>query len=74
MPALFVMLVIIIIRSLTLPGAAEGVKFMFLPGYAVKAGFIESQPSFISVLATAGGQMFFSLSLAMGCDFFIYEP
>ena len=66
MPALFVMLVIIIIRSLTLPGAAEGVKFMFLPGYAVKAGFIESQPSFISVLATAGGQMFFSLSLAMG--------
>ena len=66
MPALFVMLVIIIIRSVTLPGAAEGLKFMFLPGYAVQAGFIESAPSFISVLATAGGQMFFSLSLAMG--------
>ena len=66
MPALFVMLVIIIIRSVTLPGAAEGLKFMFLPGYAVQAGFIEKAPSFISVLATAGGQMFFSLSLAMG--------
>ena len=66
MPALFVMLVIIIIRSLTLPGAVEGLKFMFLPGYAVQAGFIEKAPRLISVLATAGGQMFFSLSLAMG--------
>ncbi|WP_297872143.1 sodium-dependent transporter [uncultured Oscillibacter sp.] len=66
MPALFVMLCIIIVRSLTLPGAMEGVKFMFVPGYAVQAGFIESAPGLISVLATAGGQMFFSLSLAMG--------
>ncbi len=66
MPALFVMLVIIIIRSVTLPGAAEGLKFMFLPGYAVQAGFIEEAPGLVSVLATAGGQMFFSLSLAMG--------
>ena len=69
MPALFVMLVIIIIRSLTLPGAVEGLKFMFVPGYAVKAGFIEEAPNFITVLATAGGQMFFSLSLAMGVMF-----
>ena len=66
MPALFVMLVIIIIRSLTLPGAVEGLKFMFVPGYAVKAGFIAEAPNFATVLATAGGQMFFSLSLAMG--------
>lgn len=66
MPALFVMLVIIIIRALTLPNAVEGLKFMFVPGYAVKGGFIEESPSLISVLATAGGQMFFSLSLAMG--------
>ena len=66
MPALFVMLCIIIVRSLTLPGSAEGLKFMFVPGYAVKAGFIEEAPGLISVLATAGGQMFFSLSLAMG--------
>ena len=66
MPALFVMLVIIIIRSLTLPGAVEGLKFMFVPGYAVAGGFIEEAPGLLTVLATAGGQMFFSLSLAMG--------
>ncbi len=66
MPALFVMLLIIIVRSLTLPNALEGLKFMFVPGYAVKGGFIESAPNIISVLGTAGGQMFFSLSLAMG--------
>ncbi len=66
MPALFIMLVIIIIRSVTLPNAAEGLKFMFVPGYGVKAGFIEEAPSLLSVLSTAGGQMFFSLSLAMG--------
>ena len=66
MPALFVMLLVIIVRSLTLPNAVEGLKFMFVPGYAVKAGFIDSSPNLISVLGTAGGQMFFSLSLAMG--------
>lgn len=46
MPALFFMLVIVIIRSVTLPGATEGLKFMFKPGYAVEAGFIEKAPSF----------------------------
>ncbi len=66
MPALFVMLLIIIVRSLTLPNAMEGLKFMFIPGYAVKGGFIEEAPNLITVLGTAGGQMFFSLSLAMG--------
>ena len=66
MPALFVMLLIIIVRSLTLPNAVEGLKFMFVPGYAVKAQFIEKAPNLITVLGTAGGQMFFSLSLAMG--------
>ncbi len=48
MPALFVMLVIVIIRSLTLPNAVEGLKYMFVPGYAVEAGFIEEAPSVIS--------------------------
>lgn len=66
MPALFVMLVIVIIRAWTLPHADEGLKFMFVPGYAVKGGFIDKAPGVLSVLATAGGQMFFSLSLAMG--------
>ncbi len=66
MPALFVMLVIVILRSVTMEGAVEGLKFMFVPGYAVSAGFIETAPHWTTVLATAGGQMFFSLSLAMG--------
>ena len=66
MPALFVMLIIVIVRSVTLPNAVEGLKYMFVPGYAVEGGFIEEAPGFISVLGTAGGQMFFSLSLAMG--------
>ncbi|MET0017291.1 sodium-dependent transporter [Oscillibacter sp.] len=66
MPALFVMLVIIIIKSLSMPGAVEGLKFMFVPGYAVAGGFIDSAPSLGTVISTAGGQMFFSLSLAMG--------
>lgn len=65
-PALAVMLVLVIIRSLTLPGAMEGVKFMFVPGYAISAGYIEETPSFISILSAAGGQMFFSLTLAAG--------
>ena len=69
MPALFVMLVIIILRAVTMDGAVEGLKFMFVPGYAVSAGFIAESPNFITVLATAGGQMFFSLSLAMGVMF-----
>ena len=60
------MLAIMIVRSLSLPNAMEGLKFMFLPGYAVEAGFIQQAPGFASILATAGGQMFFSLSLAMG--------
>ena len=63
---LLFMIICMVIRSLTLPNAVEGLKFMFVPGYAVKGGFIESSPDLITVLGTAGGQMFFSLSLAMG--------
>ena len=65
MPALFVMLVIVIIRAWTLPNADVGLKYMFVPGYALKAGFFDKAPGFMEVLATAGGQMFFSLSLGM---------
>ena len=66
MPCLFFMLIIVIIRACTLPGAVDGLKYMFVPGWAVANGVIEKAPSFISVLSTAGGQMFFSLSLGMG--------
>ena len=66
MPALFVMLLICIVRACTLPGAVNGLKYMFVPGWAVANGVIEEAPDFLTVLATAGGQMFFSLSLGMG--------
>lgn len=60
MPALFVMLVITIIRSVTLPGAAAGLEFMFKPDWSAFQG-----TGWITVLSVAGGQMFFSLSLGM---------
>jgi len=66
MPALFVALLICIIRACTLPGATEGLKYMFIPGWAVANGVIKEAPDFLTVLSTAGGQMFFSLSLGMG--------
>ena len=66
MPALFVMLLICIIRACTLPGAADGLKYMFVPGWAVANGIIDEAPGFWRVLTAAGGQMFFSLSLGAG--------
>ena len=60
MPALFVMLLIVIARAVTLPGAVDGLKFMFTPN------FTPLRENFLGVLSAAGGQMFFSLSLAMG--------
>lgn len=60
MPALFVMLCIVIARSVTLPGAAEGLAFMFKPDWSAFQG-----TGWIKVLSVAGGQMFFSLSLGM---------
>ena len=66
MPALFIILLICIVRACTLPGAVDGLKYMFVPGWALENGVIKEAPDFLTVLATAGGQMFFSLSLGMG--------
>lgn len=62
MPGLAVLLIITVIRSCTLPGAAEGLAFIFKPNFTVFKG-----TGWISVLASAGGQIFFSLSLASAC-------
>ena len=62
MPALAIMLIIVIIRAVTLPGASEGLKFMFAPNFVP----FQTLNGFLDVLSAAGGQMFFSLSLAMG--------
>ena len=61
MPCLFAMLVIVIVFVAAQPGAGEGYKFLFVPDFSVLAN------DFFGVLKTAAGQMFFSLSLGMGC-------
>ena len=60
MPALFVMLLIVIIYVAVQPGAGGGYKFMF--GWNLEP----LKDNFLKVLKTAAGQMFFSLSLGMG--------
>lgn len=61
MPALFVMLLIIMIRSLTLPGAGEGVRWMLRPDFGAVADI-----GLGNVLMAALGQVFFSCSLGVG--------
>ena len=63
MPALFFMLVIIVIRACTLPGAEAGLAFLFKPDFSGMTTF----RGFFDTLSLAGGQMFFSLSLASAC-------
>ena len=58
MPLLFVLLLVFCINSLFMPGAAEGLKFLFKPDFS-KLTF--------SVLLGAMGQAFFTLSLGLGC-------
>lgn len=57
MPVLFVLLVALAVRAVTLSGAAEGLEFYFKPDFSKVTGVV--------VLA-AIGQAFFSLSLGMG--------
>ncbi|MBE6948809.1 MAG: sodium-dependent transporter [Ruminococcaceae bacterium] len=61
MPALFFMLLAVIIYVACQPGAGEGYAFMFKPD------FTALKEDFLGVVRTAAGQMFFSLSLGMGC-------
>jgi NSS family neurotransmitter:Na+ symporter len=57
MPALFVILLILIIRSVTLPGAGAGLEFYLKPDFSKITG---------KSILDALGQGFFSLSLGMG--------
>jgi len=57
MPLLVILLIILCVRAVTLPGATEGLKFLFKPDFSKLTGN--------SVLA-AMGHAFFSLSLGMG--------
>jgi len=64
MPALFAILLFVIIYVAVQPGAADGYAFMFKPDFSV---FSNPDIGFFGVLKSAAGQMFFSLSLGMGC-------
>lgn len=57
MPLLVVLAVAVSIYSITLPGAMEGVKYFFVPNFANFK---------VETVLAAMGQMFYSLSLAMG--------
>ena len=57
MPVLFVLLIGLMIRSCTLPGADEGIKYMLHVDFSTING---------TAILTALGQAFFSLSLGMG--------
>ncbi len=57
MPCLFLILLAIVIRSVTLPGAGEGLRYLF----TVRPGTVNG-----NTLVGALGQAFFSLSVGMG--------
>ncbi len=57
MPILIVISIAIALYSLTIPGAIDGVKYYLIPDFSKFS---------ISTIIGACGQMFFSLSLAMG--------
>jgi len=56
MPALFILIIILMVRSMTLPGAGAGVAYMLTPDFSKVSG-----ETFLIAL----GQAFFSLSLGM---------
>ena len=57
MPVLLLLMLVLIFRGLTLPGASAGVSFLLKPDFSVVTP---------SVVLSALGQAFFSLSLGMG--------
>lgn len=57
MPILLVLIIVLCIRSVTLPGAEKGLQFLFHPDFSKVNG---------SVILEALGQAFFSLSIGMG--------
>ena len=61
MSCLFVILIILAVRSVTLPGASEGLAFYLIPDFSrmVEAGLGEA-------IYAAMGQAFFTLSLGIG--------
>lgn len=57
-PLLFVLLLVVCVRSLTLPNAGEGLRFLFMPDFSRIDG---------SVVLMAMGLAFFKMSIGFGC-------
>ena len=57
MPALYILLILLVVRGLTLPGASKGLQFLLKPDWS------EATPM---AILTALGQAFFTLSLGQG--------
>jgi NSS family neurotransmitter:Na+ symporter len=60
MPILLVLLLVLVVRSVTLEGAREGLVFLFNPDFST----IKEAP--LKIIIEALGQAFFSLSIGMG--------
>lgn len=58
MPILYVLLLIVTVKGLTIPGSGAGLSYLFVPDWSLVTG-----GTFLAAL----GQAFFSLSLGMGC-------
>ncbi len=58
MPMLFIMIVVLVVCSVTLPNSGEGLNFLLQPDFNKVDG---------GVVLSAMGQAFYSLSLGMGC-------
>ncbi|ADU31622.1 sodium-dependent transporter [Evansella cellulosilytica] len=54
MPALFILFIVIVLRSVTLTGSLDGIRFLFIPDFSSVTG---------ETVLMAIGQSFFSLSL-----------
>lgn len=61
MSSLFVVMLILVVRSVSLPGASEGLKFYLMPNFGnlVEHGLVET-------VFAAMGQAFFTLSIGIG--------
>lgn len=57
MPILFVLLIAVMVRGITMEGSSEGLKFLFYPDWSKISG---------TTVLVALGQAFFTLSLGMG--------
>ena len=58
MPILFVMLIALAVRSVTMPNGVDGLRFLFAPDFSKVTG---------KTFLDAMGQAFFSLSIGLGC-------